>query len=532
MITGTLTVPTTSFVTQSLAINIVGTDSYSTNSSLGSYGKIINFVPYQPGYVAVSLINNNPATPIYLAAAYGNNMVTFSNGMGTVSPISGADYSGDQYSFPTNNQGGSAGGLIYMPYGSSGTMLITTTPGGFTQPEAPSSTDGVSPPFLLDELTYQNQPNTGNCPTDGSACERLIVDQSYVNGIALLASTETIGAAAPNGTILNDDASFGVLNNGVLPPSTTVVLNAVANTFAQVGAPWVFNPSASPLTQNLVQETNPTSGNITQILAPITVQGTSYNPFPSGYYNDYNNALWAYLADGHTLYVDASGVNPGCVLQGNIVSGLLVFTVSSGTCPATAESTLTGMTGSVCGSGANELCADGPSYQNGLKFEEFNDCDYLLAAGNDDCHPTASPTAVTNLNFFDNQGLWGPNGTYRAVIGRAIASYQAIGLLPDCEHENNGASYPMNSTNAAAEVQEGETGPAFKNPSCLTAYTDNKPTYNVYVRALAPYVSSYTYSYGDFLQSDGTITYYRGGFTNATDRTNLPYAQPVTITLY
>ena len=529
-----LTTPTTANTLNDVSLSVLANNGTTV---LGGYSNSIDFVQYNSGLVAVRVINNDNSKPVYLAAAYGSNMVTFntSTGIGTVSGTSGANYSGDQYSFGTGGTA-SAGGVIYMPYGSSGTMLITRATGGFVNTAVPSSTDGTSPPFLLEELTYLQHltpiPTTGPC-ANSSNCEQLVVDQSYVNGIAMLATAETVGAAEPYASVLTRDATFGVTALGQSMTSATLFAQ-VASDFATYGAPWAYNSSANPITQNLIQES---SSVVSQILAPLAVQGvTSYNPFSSGYYNDYNDALWAYLT-AHPIYVDASGIDPAnypnCVLEGQVNSSthLLTFSVASGagSCASSAASIL--WPANSCGTSGTDPCTDTPT----ITFEEFNDCDYLLAAGNNNCHPTASPVAITQTNFSSDEGLWGPNGTYRAIVGRAIAAYQAIGLLPDCSQQRPiTESFPMNSENAATEVEAGDSI-AFQNPSCLTAYTGSTPTYNVYVKSLSPYVSSYTYSYGDFLQSDGTITYYRGGLPTTTGNdlySDLPYAQPVTITLY
>ncbi len=84
----------------------------------------------------------------------------------------------------------------------------------------------------------------------------------------------------------------------------------------------------------------------------------------------------------------------------------------------------------------------------------------------------------------------------------------------------------MTSANAAADV---DNNLGFVNPSCLSGLTT--PTYNVYAGALLPYVNVYTYSYGDFLGRDGTVTYTYSAFP-LTLANEIPRAQPITVTLH
>ena len=67
-------------------------------------------------------------------------------------------------------------------------------------------------------------------------------------------------------------------------------------------------------------------------------------------------------------------------------------------------------------------------------------------------------------------------GTYRAVVGRAIAAYQAIALLPTCANP----AEVMDAANARADIA---TGKGFTNPSCLSGL-NSSPTWNVYAAAL------------------------------------------------
>jgi hypothetical protein len=190
-------------------------------------------------------------------------------------------------------------------------------------------------------------------------------------------------------------------------------------------------------------------------------------------------------------------------------------------------------TGAATQDGTN--CADTPD----LTFTQFDTCDFVTAAGSDSC----TGTPIDESTFATNTTLWGPNGTFRAIVGRAIASYQAAGLLPICAGSGMtpiSESSPMNQTNSRAAVA---TGNAFQNPSCLTGLSDTKPVYNLYTKELSKYVQAYTYSYGDFLGMDATMTYSRNAFDGNTLSSacaanedsqfcNLPRALPITLKIH
>ncbi len=503
---------------------------------------LVTFVKYVSDHVAVRVVNSNGKV-VHVAAAYnpvaGLTMVDFSatTGVGTLAASTGAAFQSDQFALSKN------GGVIYMPYGSSGNIYVTRSGSGFNSENTPSPTASPLPPaFVAVEMTYSKllgqSSGSASCPPGTAVCESLTVDQTYVNFISALATISAMGNAAPL-SLNTQDATFGVISN----KTQAQIFTAVETYFDSRGAPWKYDPSANPITKNFIQKD--ADGNITEILAPIAVDNVvAFNPIPGGYYATYAGKLSTYLQT-IPLYVDASGVtnSPGCVLQGQVVPssstspnvGKLVFSQSSGTCAPEADSLLGTMTGNECGYKSNgsggyvhdtRLCADTPN----LTFDTFNDCDFIQAAGSEACHELPDPTSanpttpvpIDRATFFDNEGLWGPNGTYRAVVGRAIAAYQAIGLLPQCAHPTR----VMTSANAAADV---DNNLGFVNPSCLSGLTT--PTYNVYAGALLPYVNVYTYSYGDFLGRDGTVTYTYSAFP-LTLANEIPRAQPITVTLH
>lgn len=536
----------TSPTTISIAVN-------NGNAALATYDYSVNFVQYVPGHVAVRVVNAPSAGTVTVASAYGANMVNFAadgnnNEVGTLgSDASASDFQADQ--LPLSK----TGGVIYMPYGSSGEIYLTRAAGGFNTTAVPSVTGAPQPPaFLQIELTYMQNIAGGACPAAGPTCESLTVDQTYVNFISMMGSFSAMGNTAPLALDTQAAEIHGV-NSGYTQQQ---IFAGVSNTFNSLGVPWAYNKANG--TANYIQEDS--QGNITSIIAPVQNFGVAgFDPMASDptYYSTYVSDLWTYLKT-HPVYIDAQGTatqpatnspfdnTDQCVLQGEVDTNPgdanyneLVFSVSSGNCPTEGYSVLPSMVGSACGvtntqpaQPANLPCGD--TIQD-LVFDPFNACDFVLAAGNSGCHPVTDPTdpnagaqAINADTFFMNRGLWGPNGTYRALIGRAIAGYQAAGLLP-CSSAGAATSsptQPMNAKNADALIA-GET--AFSNPGCLGTLPG--PVYNVYTSALRPYVNVYSYSYGDFLGIDGTVTYSANALPSALYQ-NMPVAQPVTITLY
>ena len=496
--------------------------------------KTVVFVQYQSGTVAVRVVNSNNST-VHAAAYAGSDMIKFdSNGVGTVSSDpSGSDFQADQTTLSTS------GGLLYMPYGAGELLDLTNGTGKFNSIAPPSVTASPAPPpFLTIEMTYDQNSPGGLCLTSPT-CESLTVDQTYVDFISVMGSFNVMGNTLPL-SLDTEAATHGAVTD--LTPSQ--IFQGIGTFFDKQGSPWAYD---STRLQNYIQKD--TNGNTTIILAPVQVSGvTSFDPMPSNYYDTYVTSLWTYL-ETNPIYVSGSGTGESdfattapannCVLKGQVDTtpssktyNELVFSIASGTCPPSAYSIAGPYNGNLCGNAggqlANQACADTPN----LVFALFNECDFNGAAASGGCHEVVDPTPAGNgqpqpidpATFFDNQNLWGPNGTYRAVVGRAIAAYQAAGLLPPCADPTE----TMEATNAQADIASGE---GFSNPSCLGLLGSTPPTWNVYAAALRPYADVYAYTYGDFLGLDGTVSF----SVNALPKTlyqNLQVAQPVTITLH
>lgn len=450
----------------------------------------VTLVPYVSGHLAVRVIAlKNPAR-VWLAVNYGKHMTHFSGDplVGTVSnETSTKHFKDNQVELPAN-------GLFYIPHGKSGDMRFTQTPGGFTTETVPSVSASLTPPiFLLMEMTYFSN-------------EELYIDQSYVNAIGVMAAFNVMGSAAP----LNLYTQSTVHGIGYvffnLPESQQKIFEAMKKQFEQQKSDvWHYVPDRG--VQNYVREEK---GTITNILAPISVEGIiishdgkSYSLDPmmnKHYYRDYINSLWEYMK-AHPIYVNAqfvigtNGASPtDCVLKGTVGSAdTLTFTKYSGTCPETDKY--------------------GVSYKN-LVIHKFEACDFLQAAGNAGCH--TGPDG--------QEGLFGPNGSYRIAVGEVLASYQAAGLLPLCANPKQ-----VMSKAHAQSIMAKHGG--FKNPACI-GLSSAAPVWNVYAEVLSDYSNVYAYSYGDFLGLDGTANFDPATLSAPLKSELHGVAQPVTITMY
>lgn len=511
----------------SMSIGIAGGGTTYTQ-----YTTSVVFVEYVPNHVAFRVANND-GNIVYAAAVLGPDMITFdANNQGTAS------------TFPSNKNFdthqirlSASGGILYLPYGDSGDVYLTRATGGFNTTSVPDPAASPAPPaFLNIEYSYyENNPGGSQfCPSP-SSCEYMTVDQTYVNSISMLGSFNAMGNTGPLSLDTQD-----ITHGTVTDLTQTQIYQNMETSFDNQGLPWKYVQANGQ--KNYFQKD--ANGNTTAVLAPVEVNGSSLDPMQSGYYDTYVNSLWTYL-ETHPIYIFIDGTgNPdyktttaaNCVLKGQVDTNSadktyneLVFSASSGTCPAEAYAIASPFNGAYCGyTGAvpaNQACADTPN----LVVAKPNECDFSGAAGANDCHDVVDPTkggspqAIDPATFFDNVSLWGPNGTYRAEVGRAIASYQAIGLLPNCANP----SEVMVAANARTDIANGE---GFTNPSCLTGL-GSAPTWNVYVDALKPYVDVYDYSYGDFLGLDGTISFAVNSFLQPMV-TALPTAQPITVILH
>lgn len=513
----------------------------SGKAILAQHSNRIYLADYRPGYVAFHIVNPT-RQPTIIGAFVGNSMIDFSTGK----LVNGIDFKKYSYRMPVD------GGTVYVPPGSGIKIYIAHTKNNFSFSAVPSSTGSPEePPYVVTEMTYTENPPKGACQWGPTECPTLTVDESYVNSIAILARLNAIGNAghqdAAGQPLITEDATFGAVTS----LTTKQLFDTVQANLVQLGGPWAK-----------LAETGTVAGKqvITRIEAPIAVSPVpSLDPFPAGYYDDYVDKLWTYYStSANYMLVNASGVGDAsgnirpaddCIVKGQVATtganaGKLVFQKYSGTCPqgyVVAGLTGMGAPGSnTCGPSKNQGCYD----TTDLVFSRFNDCDFLQATGSGECHQYVDPTSgnanpqnVDAATFFVNDGLWGPNGTYRAVIGRAIAAYQAAGLLPAPSSTTAVPAQPcsppqvMQKENAAAiVVLEITASGSLASTPCLSGLTI--PSYNAYANALLPYVDVYTYSYSDFLGRDGTVTFSEQAYNGTTPLPPpLQRAQPVTVTL-
>lgn len=518
---------------------------------IAQYSQPVTFVKYYSGHVAIRIINVPGNNQVHVAASYspkdgGPYMVDFSGiqgepvGVGVVKSKSVAAWKSDQYPLYGKTGGnilGKDGGVIYMPYGNSGALLITRGE-GFVHNAKPSPTDGYSPPFLLFEPSYYQQVPKTTCSIErlANTCEELFTDLSYVDSIAIFARIAGIGQGVDPRTGLppargapqlwTQSLAFGKID---LSSSANDFEN-IKSSLDKLGVPWTYDSTRwakfVPGQANFLQEDPPNTGTgkILQLLAPITVAPIGayappstvpgpINPFSDinaeTYYKTYIDALWGWLEKGHELNVldeqDSRNLadNEECILAGSYKSsgpykGKLVFIEK-----------------------VPSNCKKNPVDSPPIVMDEFKGCDFVLAAGSSECNGTAQ----------NPHGLWGATKSLRSFIGTALASYQTIGKLPQCSDPGK----VMSSANASQYVHNVRKYKTFTNPTCLnlkppkpyTAY----PVYNPYADLVGQYVNVYTYTFSDYLQISGAIAWYEWDLSRE-QKAALPRAQPVTITLY
>lgn len=520
----------------------------SGSDVIGQHGITTQFVKYLDGYVAVRSINyNKDKDALYLAAAYQGNTIKFAlnDGLYVGATQAATNFEDDDFQFPN-----SSGGIVYIPYGISGTVYLSFDK--FTTAPTPNPSAPNTPGFFTAEFTYLEQvPGApAKCQQPGETCEQLVLDTTYVNYIQYFGSAATIGSTSylPANTLTG--YSYAGATPETIALGNTQVYTQIYNEYENFDAPWKYNPSATGFTDNYFA-TSVLNGSIpadtTILFAPIQLfsAGQATNtPMSNDYYNDYVDALWTYM-ETNPIYIDANSIsNPAktnCILKAEIVNGKLETTPIEGNdcqqygyvVPAMVAQ-FNNCNGSDAPTVDGTNCADTPN----LTFDKFTTCDFITAAGSASC----GNETITQANFVDNETLWGPNGTYRAIVGRAITAYQSAGLLPICDGSGMtpiSQANPMNQANSREAIA---TGNAYTNPSCLTELSASKPVYNLYSKEVSKYVQAYTYSYGDFLGMDATMTYSRNAFTgndaeNCTNEPNtqfcqLPRALPITLKIH
>ncbi len=517
-------------------------DIMSSNSEvLGNYSQVIHYVNLKPGYLALYIAKEHLTKTLYLAAIGRASSLTSIQQVSFNGSNTGTLDGTVNFSNPDNEAKitGTAGGVIYLPKAISGKIYITDNPNGFVTSNVPSEAT-TDIPFLVYEYTF-NDTSGGNCSnsTSGSIyCQSLFFDQSYVNSFFMPGSFDMMGAAGDKNNFQKQ--SFAIdQKRGFTTRGQETSMSAIIDAYKSKTSKYT-HWSSSDLLKEFAGKTG--------LLAPISAASynkdgspTSSNPFPTGYYQPYTSALWTYIAS-HPIYVRLKGATYGtnCVAKGSIVNNQLVFTQASGHYDAETHIINTNQPNNIaCKTVVRSLDPKFSSYEdtlqsgqaNQVKMNQLNACDFLQGAGSSLCHPNSS-NATTNV------GAWGPNGTFRAWIGETLVSFQAIGLLPTCQNAPGNGQHYVLGPGLASNILDTTTD-GFSNPSCLNLPAGSSPTYNLYVDSLRPYVNVYTYSYGDFLGLDGTVSYSRNNFPPASglqkptnDYLNqLAFPQPISITI-
>ncbi|MGC9387221.1 MAG: hypothetical protein ACP5D0_09760 [Hydrogenovibrio sp.] len=124
---------------------------------VGEYQMTTEFVPYVPGYIAMRTVNSRAGQQAYLAAAYGANTLNFSKDAdGLYKGTTGSEmkYKTDTFKLPETSDG-----LVYVPYGESGTVYLSYEP--FNYEAAPSPSQPGTPGFFMAEFTYPKPTTCG-----------------------------------------------------------------------------------------------------------------------------------------------------------------------------------------------------------------------------------------------------------------------------------------------------------------------------------------------------------------------------------
>ena len=133
----------------------------------------------------------------------------------------------------------------------------------------------------------------------------------------------------------------------------------------------------------------------------------------------------------------------------------------------------------------------------------------------------------------------GANTTYRSVIGKTLAAYQAAGLLPfpgisstilsaneaKTHAPGSGSTYSMYQPNYLSELAD------YRQYNGDISPFANGPMYNLYAATLAKYVNVYTYAYSDYLGQEGSVTF-NPDQSDKSGKKIYTDAFPITITVY
>lgn len=188
-----------------------------------------------------------------------------------------------------------------------------------------------------------------------------------------------------------------------------------------------------------------------------------------------------------------------------------------------------------------------------ISMSKFKDCDIIGGAGSITCNlktgmadedynycKRGSPGGNGWPKLEAQRGLWGPNGSYRADIGKILSSYAIAGLLPLPGSEG----YVMGKCNLNLGLGMNYQGHSdchyfggkmqrdmvFQGWSMKNVLKVEGIPYfgqSVYSYELSKIADVYNFAYGDFLGKDGTVAFVNEG----NIKNDYPYGPPMTIIL-
>jgi hypothetical protein len=213
------------------------------------------------------------------------------------------------------------------------------------------------------------------------------------------------------------------------------------------------------------------SGQIIRILAASQTVNRWDEPgfFSTEDYTKYVDDLWDFYRT-HDLYVDASAISAGvpghqgagCTVKGRVGTDdklhFVPLNTDKGDCP---ENLATG-------------------HIESETFTKFTAGDFIEGA---------SGAQYTT---------WGPNRSYRSVIGQNIVSAQSVGLLPFCNEPDT-----IYGKEAFVNYDSLFYTPQYSCLGNYSLYTDR--VVNQYMQQSAKYFNYYNYAYGDSLGKDGAL---------------------------
>ncbi len=501
---------------KNITIDFSGKNNRTGKPFTFNFKKNIFTVPHQTDAIAIRVIGNNPALPNMFvnAGCNGNSKLIQFVSDGVIPGTSAESFTGTCSATNMDFTQGvkvKSGDVLYYPRTINAGNRLYMSYAAFTTTTQPVETPPIQS-FAYIEPNYY---------PFGSG-EELFVDLSYVNMMGIGIRMNMIGSSNNVTAGVIADNTFGQIDPSL---TTDEIFTQLATDFDNIGHGWEQSVRRDGANKIFAIA----SASVSQLL-------------PQTYYNAYIKDLLVYLKT-HTVRVSAAGVGgpayQNCVFTSKVVniSGQdeIVF-VPNSSCPQFSPG--------VNPNNPNVLNpGSAPPWGNRPKLVDKADasgtylhflpnyCDISQAAGSFLCHVQSKndlPAVETpsnlpaNTALFGNgiKGFFGPNGTYRAEIGKLLLSYMTAGFLPSAITNNT----VLSKTNLRKYKQLYFTDQ-------YTAVLQDKslpPIFDVYSHFLTQFFDVYTTAYSDELGLDNSITFNN----NNIPGNNFPYAQPMTLNLY